>query len=124
MDANSEAFLSNADVFVNIDHIWWTPETRSDVYPTAKFAGGNYTPVMSYGFVRLQDMNLSYFFRQQLLKDRGIQNLRLYVSAKNLFTLTNWVGGDPENRMKFGAISNLNTYPLQRTFSMGISLSF
>jgi hypothetical protein len=79
---------------------------------------------MSYGFVRLQDLNLSYTFRQQALKDIGINHLRAYVSGKNLFTITDWVGGDPENRMKFSSIGNLNTYPLQRTFSFGLNLSF
>jgi TonB-linked SusC/RagA family outer membrane protein len=124
VETNVEAFKTNEDVYNNIDHVWWTPENRSNVYPTATFNGANYTPVMSYGFVRLQDLNLSYTFRQQALKDIGIYHLQAYISGKNLFTITDWVGGDPENRMKFGGIGNLNSYPLQRTFSFGLSLSF
>jgi len=69
-------------------------------------------------------MNLSYTFRQKGIKDAGINNLQAYVSAKNLFTLTDWVGGDPENKQKFSGWGNVNTYPLQRTFSVGVKLSF
>jgi hypothetical protein len=122
--SNPSAFLSNSDYYNNVNHIWWTPENRSNVYPRAQFTGSNYNPVQSYAFVRLQDLNLSYTFRQKALKDRGLNNLRVYVSAKNLFTLTNWVGGDPENKQRFGSYSVLNTYPLQKTVSFGFNLSF
>jgi hypothetical protein len=94
------------------------------VYPSPKAQFSDYNPIMSYGFVRLQDLNLSYIFRQQFLKGHGIQNLRVYLSAKNLFTLTGWTTGDPENRMAMSGINNLNTYPLQKTFSFGINVSF
>lgn len=124
VEANAEAYVTQPDYFVNVDHPWWTPENRNNKYPTPKFGGGNYTPVMSYAFVRLQDLSLSYTFRQQALKAIGVNNLRAYISVKNLFTITNWVGGDPETKQKFNGWGDMGGYPLQRIFSVGLNLSF
>jgi TonB-linked SusC/RagA family outer membrane protein len=121
---NAPAFLTNSDYYTNIDHIWWTPENRSNTYPGPQYVGTNYIPLQSYAFVRLQDLSLSYTFRQKALKGKGLNNLRVYASVKNLFTLTDWVGGDPENRQQFGSYSAINTYPLQRSVSLGFNLSF
>ena len=124
VEANSEAFLTNSSFVNNIDHTWWTPENRNNEYPRAKFDGSNYTPIQSFAFVRLQDLNLSYTFRQKYIKDSGINTLRLYLSARNLFTITNWVGGDPEIRQKYAPLASTDTYPLLRTFSLGLNISF
>jgi TonB-linked SusC/RagA family outer membrane protein len=124
LEANTPAFLTNSDYYTNIDHIWWTPENRSNTYPSPLYAGTNYKPVQSYAFVRLQDLSLSYIFHQKVLKDKGVNNLRVYASVKNLFTLTDWAGGDPENHQQFGSYSSVNTYPLQRSISLGFNLSF
>jgi TonB-linked SusC/RagA family outer membrane protein len=121
---NPSAFLTNYNYYNNVDHIWWTPENRSNVYPAPNFSGTNYKNLMSYAFVRLQDLSLSYTFRQKSLHDKGLKNLKVYISGKNLFTLTNWVGGDPENKQHFGRTSNLSTYPLSKTVSFGLNISF
>jgi hypothetical protein len=49
-----------------------------------------------------------------------ISSLRVYVSAQNLFTITNaWDGFDPE-------INNANAefYPVMRTFTVGLNVTF
>jgi TonB-linked SusC/RagA family outer membrane protein len=123
MNGNATAYTGLAG-FVDKDTPWWTPENKSNKYPRVNFTGGNYNPLQAYGFVRLQDLNLSYSFRQQSLKDLGIHNLRAYISVKNLFTLTGWEGGDPENKLKYSSILLDNIYPLQRSVALGINLSF
>jgi len=122
-ESNPQAYLTNFETARNLDHPWWTKENRSNLYPAPNFNGANFTPVQSFGFVRLQDLSLAYTFRQQALRKMGVNRLRAYVSAKNVFTITNWIGGDPENRQTF-TIYNINTIPLQRTISFGINLSF
>ena len=42
---------------------------------------------------------------------------RLYVDAQNLFVITNYSGSDPETE-------GFTAYPNQRTYSIGIELSF
>jgi TonB-linked SusC/RagA family outer membrane protein len=123
MYANNEAYIGSAGMVEN-DEVWWTPENRSNIYPRINFTGGNYTALQSYGYVRLQDLSLSYTFRQQALKEKGLHNLRAYISVKNLFTLTNWVGGDPEVRQKLNTMLRRDFDPLQRTVSFGFNLSF
>lgn len=124
LESNPQAYLTNNSFINNLDHTWWTPENRNNTYPRPKFNGSNYTPVMGYTFIRLQDLNLSYTFKQTLIRNMGINNLRIYLAARNLFTITNWVGGDPEIRQRFEPLSATDTYPLQRSFSIGVNLSF
>jgi hypothetical protein len=59
---------------------------------------------------------------------KSIESLRLYISAQNLFTLTNYSGFDPEVSSK--GTSNLepgvdwNPYPVSRVFTMGVNIAF
>jgi TonB-linked SusC/RagA family outer membrane protein len=123
MAVNSEAYTNIAG-FVDEENLWWTPENRSNTYPRINFTGGNYNPLMPYGFVRLQDLSLSYTVQPTTLRELGLQRLRVYVSGKNIFTITKWKGGDPENRLQYSTVLRDNIYPLQRTFSLGVQLSF
>jgi TonB-linked SusC/RagA family outer membrane protein len=124
-EVNWQAFTTRENARNNLDHAYWTPENRSNVYPGVRYSYQNtYTPVMNYGFVRLQDLNLSYTFRQNAVKNMGVRNLRVYLAVKNLFTLTDWIGGDPENQQRFSDNSSYNTHPFYRTYSLGLNLSF
>ena len=107
----------------NLNHEWWTPENKSNKYPSVTYTDGRYTPVQNYGFVRLQDLSLSYTFRQPWVTKMGISNLKVYAAAKNVFTITGWDGGDPEIRQTVGTGYDYG-YPLSRTFSFGVNLSF
>jgi TonB-linked SusC/RagA family outer membrane protein len=108
----------------NFDHIWWTPENKSNTYPRVGYANRDYTPLQSRTFVRLQNVSLSYSFRQSWIKKFKIDILKLYVSATNLFTITGWEGGDPETGQTLNAIGYGYGYPLSSVYSMGINLTF
>ena len=123
-EENDWAYLSDSDVLNNPDHPWWTPENRSNKYPSVQFQGKNFNPIMSYWFIRLQDLNLSYNFKWDYFDRMGIKNLRLYFSIKNLFTITEWETGDPEVRQQYNHLSASTSYPLQRSYSIGLNLSF
>lgn len=100
---------------------YWTPDNKSNVYPSAYFAGdGRYQALQSRGFVRVQDVNLSYTFNQPWVKSAKINSLKLFFSAKNLATITNWFGGDPE--LGNGVRENIN--PVPSTYSIGANISF
>lgn len=107
----------------NLNHGWWTAENQSNEYPSVTYTDGKYTPVQGYGFVRLQDLSLSYTFRQPWVSKMGISNLKVYAAAKNVFTVTGWEGGDPEIQQTVGTGYDYG-YPLSRTFSFGVNLSF
>lgn len=121
---NTYAFASLTDIQTDngLDHPWWTPENRSNTYPRVNYYNANYTPVQGYGFVRLQDLSLSYTFRQPWVKKSGIAGLKAFVAGKNLVTFTGWEGGDPEVQQTLGWYSY--GYPLSRSFSLGFNLTF
>jgi hypothetical protein len=50
----------------------------------------------------------------------NINSLKLFISAKNLATKTNWIGGDPE----IGVSVRDNTFPVPTTYSIGANISF
>lgn len=100
---------------------YWTPENPGNVYPSAYFAGdGRYLALQSRGFVRIQDLSFSYSFNQQWIKDLKINSLKVYMTAKNLATFTNWFGGDPE----VGTPVRANTLPVPTTYTLGATISF
>lgn len=100
---------------------YWTPENKSNIYPSAYFTGdGRYQALQSRGFVRLQDVSLAYTFNQPWVKAANISSLRVFFSAKNLATITNWFGGDPE----MGTPVRENTFPVPSTYSIGANISF
>ena len=76
-------------------------------------------------YVRLQTLSLSYTFRNCF--NDWIQDLTLYGTANNLFTITSYKGLDPEVNM--GGIDpgidyRWSRYPHTRTFMVGVKINF
>ena len=100
---------------------YWTPENRSNKYLIPSFDGdGRFLGLQSRGFVRLQDLSLSYSFNQNWTNDLNISNLKVFFAAKNLLTITNWDGDDPE----IGSPQRSGTYPAMTNYSLGLNISF
>ena len=100
---------------------FWTPENRSNVYPSAYFAGdGRFAGLQSRTFVRIQDITLSYRLQSNWLSAVRMKSAKVFVSARNLGTFTNWFGGDPET----GTSVRANTFPVASTYSFGANFSF
>ncbi|MCR9064915.1 MAG: TonB-dependent receptor [Cytophagales bacterium] len=101
---------------------YWSPRTPNAKYPTTWV--GSPVGGMAYyqrNFVRLQDISLSYYFKDAVTKKLNLQNLKLYASGKNLITLTEWDGWDPE--MGVG-INSRSPYPVMKSYSFGLEVSF
>lgn len=90
-------------------------DNRNSYYSTRYIESGSY--------VRLDNATLSYTFGSPV---KGITNLRLYATANNLFTITNYSGIDPE--INQGGVSPgidyNNFYPKTRTVMFGVNLTF
>ena len=67
-------------------------------------------------FLRLRNITLGYTIPESAIKGA---NLRLFLSAENLFTITNYSGLDPEVG---GKGLDTGQYPVSKTFSVGLSL--
>lgn len=122
--SNTPAFMTSGTGRFNDNMTskpYWTPENPGNVYPSAYFAGdGRYLALQSRGFVRVQDVTLSYTFNQPWVERVKINSLKLFVSARNLGTFTDWYGGDPET----GARIRDNVPPVLSTYSLGLNVSF
>ncbi len=124
LQSNSAAYMTNGSGLFNSNSIYipyWTEENPSNVYPSATFSGDSkFLGLQSRGFVRIQDVTLSYTFNQPWVKKLNIQKFKAFLSAKNLATFTNWVGGDPE----VGNGVRASGYPVLSTYNAGVILSF
>lgn len=77
-------------------------------------------------YVRLKNIQLGYTIPSNLTKKVTINNLRVFVAAQNLFTITSYSGLDPEigefdNKPYYKGI-DMGFYPQARTFMFGVSL--
>ena len=71
-------------------------------------------------YLRMKNLQFGYTFHQDWLKKLGVQNLRVYYSAENLFTIHNMlIDFDPETTVERGS-----NYPLSQTHSFGVNLTF
>jgi len=82
------------------------------VDPNSKFG------MQNGAYMRLKTIELGYNIPRKLLQKVGFQNVRLYVNAYNLFTITGVKGLDPERPTElYGQM-----YPLNRTINFGLNI--
>lgn len=65
-------------------------------------------------YVRLQNVSLGYSLPQRITNDLGMSTISFKLSGQNLWTLTDFPGFDPTSE----------AYPLPRTLTFGVNLSF
>lgn len=109
----------------------WTEENPNARFPLLSMNGSiiswNYRDyndinVMNTWYARMKNMVLGYTLPKSIVRKVGIENLRLYVSADNLFELTKVADGyDPEAQATTKQ-GNIDCY--SRTVSFGIDLTF
>ena len=77
-------------------------------------------------FVRIQNAQLGYTFPQEMMNSIGVDKLRLYLSANNIYTLTKYRGYDPSasSGAPIGAGIDPGFYPVPRTYLLGVNLKF
>lgn len=108
----------------------WTGEGTSDFEPRVTNSGHNYIPsdrfIEDGSFLRLRNVTLGYTLPNTLLEKTGLQNLRLYVSGTNLITWTNYTGYTPEiaSGNPFFTGFDQGVYPIARTYTVGMNVSF
>ena len=101
----------------------WDGEGSTNAIPRVSFTDNGSSRTSSIfvedaSYFRLKNVELGYTINR--FKSAGISNLRLYVSAQNLFTLTNYTGLDAEST----DLMDMGTYPQSRMFVCGVNLSF
>jgi hypothetical protein len=76
-------------------------------------------------YLRLKNVTLGYTLPQLASIKKYIKKLRIYVSAENLLTFTNLMILDPEALGSSAQAYGIGkTYPMYRTFSVGVNVMF
>jgi len=105
----------------------WTYAGSETSVPRAVFNDPNKNTRPSNRFIedgsylRIKNIILGYTFPKSILGKIGISSTRIYISGTNLWTFTNYKGFDPE--VGVNGI-DLSTYPVTRTFSIGVNIGF
>ncbi|MGV8139785.1 MAG: hypothetical protein AB2L20_31760 [Mangrovibacterium sp.] len=112
----------------------WTGEGTSNKLP--KLNSGSYTNWMMLSdiylekgdYVKISNLTVGYDFNK-LIRNSPFGKLRLYFSANNLITLTNYSGMDPEIGYGFEDSSwmsgiDLGSYPSSSSYLLGINIQF
>lgn len=107
----------------------WTPQNPTNTLPAIYIAG--YSGVAAYSgstyylqdasYLRLKNVMLTYTFPSKITKAIHGKGLSVYVSADNLFTITDYEGGDPERVSRSG---NFSQYPQAIIVNGGFNVQF
>ena len=78
-------------------------------------------------YLRLQNIALGYTLPAKWTKKFYVEKLRIYVSAQNLVTWTDYSGYNPEVSNRTSALTpgeDYGTYPLAKTYMVGLNVTF
>ena len=112
---------------------YWTPENQSNEWRSLNKNSNphGYGFPVKNNFTRIKDVTLNYDFPSTITNKIGVEALSMYVSGRNLYTFTDWIGWDPEERSMGRGSSDPNdssinweiNYPSVRTIVFGINLT-
>ena len=108
----------------------WTPENPTSDIPRAGAIGSEEysSRVIEDGsYLRLKNVSLGYTVPSRSIRKAGISSLRVYVSADNIWTLTNYSGPDPEVSTRNSVLTpgfDWSAYPRAYGFTAGVNITF
>ena len=99
----------------------WTPENPNASIPKVYSDNTINDQVSDFflqkaDYLRIKAIQLGYTIPSKLTKVAKLDKVRLYVNLENYFIFTSYHGQDPEN--------NEQTYPIMKTMSFGLNISF
>jgi TonB-dependent starch-binding outer membrane protein SusC len=108
----------------------WTGEGTSTTYPrlVRNDPNGNFSKPSNFfiedgSFFRIRTLQLGFTLPKSMTQSVGIKKCRLYVSANNLLTITQYKGFDPEiGGGSYGV--DRGVYPQARSFMFGGNVTF
>jgi hypothetical protein len=112
----------------------WTPalgnNAKTPILETASNFSTNSTPnswyVESGSYARLKNLQLGYTLPTTMLSKFGIQRMKVYVQAINLFTITKYSGQDPEivGNVDVTRGIDIGNFPATRQYMFGLNVGF
>lgn len=111
----------------------WTPENASTTFVRVDPSNRNVNDRISTfwiedgTFLRVKDIQFGYTLPQKTRAKLGIQNVRIYANASNLFCVTSYKGRDPEGFISINPLSSGTDnggYSMPRSFTGGLQIEF
>jgi TonB-dependent starch-binding outer membrane protein SusC len=112
----------------------WTPTNTDTDVPANASRTKRITSRFVYdaSYIRLKNISIGYSLNEKVISKIGVNKVRFYLSAQNLWTITNYPGADPESNYlnNTNARSNTNlgleygSYPNVKTFTFGFNIKF
>ncbi|CAL1519532.1 TonB-dependent receptor [Chitinophaga sp. MM2321] len=113
-----------------LDKAWNGPGSTNQYYKISANAALN-NSVSDYfvedgSYLRLKNIQVGYNFPEKWLERARIPQLRLYVGAQNLLTITKYSGLDPEMGNSDPRLMGIDQgyFPQARTFMVGLNAKF
>ena len=102
-------------------NIWMEPGDMTDIPGIDSNRQFDTSLLENASFFRLKNLQVSYSFPEKWMKRTGfIAGFRVFAIARNLFTLTEYSGYDPEVDTNL----QMGVYPNSRQFSIGAEFTF
>lgn len=112
----------------------WTPRANAATTGENNVVSSRW--VEDASFVRINNLTLGYTIPRSLAQKWTMQNARIYFSVQNLATFTGYSGYNPETSFRadnekdvsvsdrLARGTDYGTYPLNRTFTFGLNVTF
>jgi len=106
---------------------YYTPENPSTTFPRPNFDSTpqylNSLALKDASYVRLRTVSLGYTLPTSVISRLNIANIRLYVTATNLFTNTDYIGYSPEVNIRNTFSSADTGYPDAKSYTFGLKVT-
>ncbi|MDR2285655.1 MAG: TonB-dependent receptor [Sphingobacterium sp.] len=108
----------------------WSPSNPEGTLPAAKgviYKTYSSRVVEDASFLRLKTVAFGYNIPSEYLNKIKIAQARIYFSAQNLHTWTNYSGYDPEVSVRNSALTSgfdYSAYPRAKTYTFGLNVTF
>ncbi|MFQ7113686.1 SusC/RagA family TonB-linked outer membrane protein [Hallella bergensis] len=135
-DGNNCADIDEEGNIVNAGAYW--PRKRGWIaqMPKGILSNANTMYLQNAAYLRLKNVTLSYEFPKTLIRSMKLSQLRLYVTGENLLTFTplhkhakNFdpeviSAGDHDGLNKVGVVGEGYSYPMMKTYTVGLNITF
>ena len=102
----------------------WTSENTNAKYPAATGewsedygAAGSTFWIRNGAYLRLKNLNIAYTLPKQWYQNWGLSQVQVFGNGTNLFSIDGMDEMDPEQE-------KLDSYPIMRTFTVGLNVNF
>lgn len=96
----------------------WLPGIATNVYDNANPSNNNDFHLLNGSYVKLKNITLGYTLPKSIYTQNScIRDVRFFIDAQNVFTITRYKGFDPE-------LSTDNPYPQALSLSFGVNIDF